>query len=95
MSSNNTYSQDTKCFLFSLNKNKRYKPNLDINIYNCSSHCIEFGYNNVFEFNVGNKFLSSTSVSFANGKIFQHQLEISDYQSSLSLSELEVFRIIE
>ena len=34
-----------KCFLFSLNKNKKYSPNLQIqnNIYNCSSHVIEFG----------------------------------------------------
>ena len=95
MSTNNTYSQDMKCFLFSLNKNKKYKPNLDINIYNCSSHCIEFGYNSIFEFSVGDKFLSTASVSFANGQIFQHQLEISDFQSSLSLSELEVFRLIE
>ena len=96
LSTNGTYSQDMKCFLFSLNKNKKYKPNLDINnILNCSSHCIEFGYNSIFEFSVGDKFLSTASVGFANGQIFQHQLEISDFQSSISLSELEVFRLIE
>ena len=96
MNINGDYSKDYKCFLFSLNKNKKYIPNLNIqnNIYNCSSHVIEFGNNNVFEFVIGNKFLSDSSVTFVNGPIFNHNYEISNNNQLLSLSELEVYRII-
>ena len=85
-----------KCFLFSLNKNKKYSPNLQIqnNIYNCSSHVIEFGNDGVYELAIGEKFLSNNTVTFSNGSIFNHKNEISDYNSAISLSELEVFKII-
>ena len=93
---NNSYSKDTKCFLFSLNKNKKYNPNLQIqsNIYNCSSCVLEFGFNNIFELTIGNQFLSSNAVSFVDGQIFNHRKEISDNLSPISLAELEVFRVI-
>ena len=91
-----SYSKDTKCFLFSLNKNKKYSPNLQVekNLYHCSSHVIEFGHGNVWEMSIGEKFLSSNSVNFKNGSVFNHRNEISDNNSKISLSELEVFRII-
>ena len=94
--SDGSYSKDMKCFLFSLNKNKKYSPNLQIqnNIYNCSSHVIEFGNGNVYELAIGEKFLSKNTVTFSNGSIFNHKNEISDYNSAISLSELEVFKII-
>ena len=94
--SNNFYSKDSKCFLYSINKNKKYNPNLNIiyNIYNCSSHVIEFGINDIFEFAAGEKFLSSNSVTFTNGEIFNHNLEICSYNTSVSLVELEVYKII-
>ena len=96
--SNDSYCYDTKCFLFSVNKNKKYNPNLQIqkNMYNCTSHLIEFGEEgkNVWEFNIGDKFLSTNSVYFQNGTIFNHQMEICDNNSYASLSELEVFRVI-
>ena len=94
--SNGSYCQDTKCFLFSVNKNKKYNPNLQIqkNMYNCTSHLIEFGDGNVWELNIGDKFLSSNSVYFQNGTIFNHQNEICDNNLNISLSELEVFRVI-
>ena len=78
-------------------KNKKYKPNLNIenNIYHCSSHIIEFGNNSVFEFYITGKFLSSATVGFKPGPIFQHNNELSDNASSITLSELEVFRLIE
>jgi len=97
ISTNGNYSKDAKCFLFSLNKNKKYKPNLNIenNIYHCSSHIIEFGNNSVFEFYMSEKFLSSATVGFKPGPIFQHNNELSDNASSITLSELEVFRLIE
>jgi len=42
INSNISYSKDSKCFLYSINKNKKYNPNLNItnNIYNCNSHVI-------------------------------------------------------
>jgi len=97
ISTNGNYSKDAKCFLFSLNKNKKYKPNLNIekNIYHCSSHIIEFGNNDVIEFYMKEKFLSSATVGFKPGPIFQHNNELSDNASSIPLSELEVFRLIE
>ena len=93
---NGGYSKDEKCFLFSVDKNKKYVPNLNIqnNIGHFSSHVIEFWDTNVYEFQVGDKFLSSNSVTFGNGAIFNHNNEISDNNSSISLSELEVFRLI-
>ena len=95
ISTNTLYSKDNKCFLFSLTKNKKYYPNLNIenNVYNCSSHIIEFGYNSIFEFNIGDKFLSNNKINFKDGPIFNHKNEISDNISSLSLSECEVFKI--
>ena len=85
-------------FFFSVNKNKKYNPNLQIqkNMYNCTSHLIEFGEEgkNVWEFNVGDKFLSINSVNFQNGAVFNHQNEISYNNINVSLSELEVFRVI-
>ena len=94
--SDGSYSKDMKCFLFSLNKNKKYSPNLQIekNLYHCSSHVIEFGDGNVWEMSIGEKFLSSNSVNFKNGSVFNHRNEISDNNSTISLSEMEVFRII-
>ena len=96
-STNGSYSQDDKCFLFSLTKNKKYYPNLNIesNVYNCSSHLIEFGSKDPFEFNIGDKFLSNNKINFKDGPIFNHKNEISDNISSLSLSECEVFKIYE
>ena len=93
--SNGTFSQDMKCFLFSLSKNKKYIPNLQNgnNIYNCSSHVIEFGNGQVYELTIGDKFLSTNSVYINNGSIFNHRNEISEVNSPMSLSELEVFRI--
>ena len=95
INSNNFYSKDSKCFLFSLSRKKKYNPNLQIanNIYNCNSHLLEFGDGNVFELCVGDKFLSTNSVTFKNGPIFNHKNEISDNNTSIILSELEVFRI--
>jgi len=97
INSNNSYSKDSKCFLYSINKNKKYNPNLNIinNIYNCESHVIEFGNNSKFEFVVGDKFLSSNSVTFTNGEIFNHNLEICNYNTPVSLVELEVYKIIQ
>ena len=94
--SDGSYSKDMKCFLFSLNKNKKYSPNLQIekNLYHCSSHVIEFGDDKVYEMSIGEKFLSSNSVNFKNGSVFNHRNEISDNNPTISLSELEVFRII-
>ena len=96
-SSDGNYSQDNKWFLFSLTKNKKYYPNLNIgnNIYNCSSHIIEFGNSSKFDFSIGDKFLSSNAVNFSDGQFFNHKNEISDNISSLSLSECEVFKIYE
>ena len=92
----NQYSKDMKCFLFSVSKNKKYSPNLgtQYNIYNCSSHVIEFGDSDVFEFSIGENFLTSNKINFKNGKIFNHQFEISNNNKTVSLSELEVFRVI-
>ena len=97
INSNGNYSKDSKCFLYSINKNKKYNPNLNIsnNIYNCSSHVIEFGNNNKFEFNIGDKFLSSNSVNFTNGEIFNHKLEICNNNTPVSLVELEVYKVIQ
>ena len=97
INSNNSYSKDSKCFLYSINKNKKYNPNLNItnNIYNCSSHLIEFGNNGKYEFNVGDKFLSSNSVTFTKGEIFNHKLEICNNNSPVSLVELEVYKVIQ
>jgi len=97
INSNNSYSKDSKCFLYSINKNKKYNPNLNItnNIYNCNSHVIEFGNNSNYEFNIGDKFLSSNSVNFTNGKIFNHNLEICNYNTPVSILELEVYKIIQ
>ena len=96
--SNCSRSQDTKCFLFSVNKNKKYNPNLQIqkNMHNCSSHLIEFGdvNKNIWEFNIGDKFLTENSVHFKNGTVLNHQNEISDNNTKVSLSELEIFRVI-
>ena len=81
-----------------MNKNKKYNPNLQIqkNMYNCPSHLIEFGDGdrNVWEFNIGDKFLSANSVYFQNGTVFNHQKEICNNNSNAILSELEVFRVI-
>ena len=97
INSNNSYSKDSKCFLYSINKNKKYNPNLNItnNIYNCGSHLIEFGNNGKYEFNVGDKFLSSNSVTFTNGEIFNHKLEMCNNNSPVSLVELEVYKVIQ
>ena len=91
-----TYSNDSKCFLFSINKNKKYIPNHNIskNIYHCNQHLIEFGDGSAWEFNIGDKFLSSNSVTFQNGSVFNHKKEICDNNSNISLSELEVFKLI-
>ena len=88
----NSYSKDSKCFLYIINRNKKYIPNLNVenNIYHCSQHLIEFGNNAIFEFVVGDKFLSSSSVSFTNNNIFNLNLEL-----SVSLEELEVFKVIQ
>ena len=93
---NGSYSKDSKCFLYSLNKNKKYLPNLNIpnNIYNCNSHTIEFGYNGNYEFCVGDKFLSSNSVTFTNNNIFNHNLALCN-TSKVSLNELEVFKVVQ
>ena len=71
-------------------------PNLNIpnNIYNCNSHTIEFGYNGNYEFCVGDKFLSSNSVTFTNNNIFNHNLELCN-TSNVSLNELEVFKVVQ
>ena len=92
----NQYSKDIKCFLFSVSRKKKYSPNLgtQYNIYNCSDHVIEFGDSGVYELAVGEKFLINDSVSFSNGKIFNHQNEINNNNITVSLSELEVFRVI-
>ena len=93
---NNSYSKDMKCFLFSINKNKKYtpNPNIDKNIYHCSSHLIEFGNGQVWEFNIGDNFLKSNSVHFQNGSVFNHKNEICENNGDISLSELEVFKLI-
>ena len=92
-----SYSKDSKCFLYSINKNKKYNPNLNIsnNIYHCSSHLIEFGNNGNYEFSVGENFLSSSSVSLTNNSIFSHNLELCNKASSVSLEELEIFKVIQ
>ena len=92
----NTYIKDSKCFLFSVNRNKKYYPNLNINnnIYQCSSHVIEFGNNSVWEFNIGDKFLTSNTVFFGKGNIFNHNLEICNNSANVYLSELEVFKVV-
>ena len=91
---NSAYSKDSNCFLYSLNRNKKYLPNLNIpnNIYHCNSHLIELGANAKWEFVVGDKFLSTNSVTFTNNSIFNHNLELCN-TSPVSLDELEVFRI--
>ena len=93
---NNSYSKDMKCFLFSINKNKKYtpNPNIDKNIYHCSTHLIEFGNGQVWEFNIGDNFLKSNSVHFQNGSVFNHKNEICENNGDISLSELEVFKLI-
>lgn len=92
---NNSYSKDSKCFLYSINKKKKYLPNLNVqnNIYHCSSHIIEFGDSNKFEFVVGEKFLSKNSITFSNNNIFNHNCELCN-NSAVSLVELEVFQVI-
>ena len=87
--------KDLKCFLYSINKNKKYLPNLSIqyNMYHCSSHLVELG-NSTWEFSVGDKFLSSNSVTFNKGNVFNHNLELSN-NSPISLSELEVYKVIQ
>ena len=91
-----TTIKDSKCFLFSINKNKKYLPNLNLNYTtnNCSSHLVELG-GGTWEFVVGNKFLSSNSVTFEKGNLFNHNLELSNNSSSISLQELEVYKIIQ
>ena len=91
-----SYSKDSKCFLYSLNKNKKYLPNLSIinNIYHCSSHIIEFGCNSKYEFNIGDKFLTSDATTITNGTIFNHNQELFN-NSSTVLTELEVFKVIQ
>ena len=95
INSNGNYSKDIKCFLFSVNKNRKYIPNPNMNkiLCHCSSHLIEFGDGSVYEFAVGDKFLSSNSVTFNNGSIFNHKNEICDNNDAVSLSELEVFKL--
>ena len=91
-----TYSKDTKCFLFSLNNNKKYTPNLNVvqNIYHCSSHLVEFGYNGTYDFSVGDKFLTSKNVQTSKGTVFGGDLRFFD-NSPVSLTELEAFKVIQ
>ena len=58
INSNSNYFKDSKYFQYSINKNKKYNPNLNItnNIYSYCSHLIEFGNNIKYEFNIVNKF---------------------------------------
>ena len=95
INTNCTYSKDSKCFLYSINKNKKYLPNLNVqnNLYHCSSHLIEFGCNGNWEFVVGEKFLSTKSITLANNNVFNHKLELCN-SSPVSLIELEVFKVI-
>ena len=97
INTSNSYTKDSKLFLYSINKNKKYLPDLSVpnNIYNCSSHIVEFGNNNIYEFVIGEKFLSSSNITFKNGNIFNHNLEISNNLSSISLKELECFKVIQ
>ena len=93
--SNDMYSKDLKCFLFSLNKNKKYSPNPKVEniLFHNSSHVIEFGCNNNFEFCIGNQFLSINSVYFSDGPIFNHKNELSGNKKALSLLDLEIFKL--
>ena len=95
INSSNIHSKDPKCFLYSINKNKKYLPNLNLqnNIGHCSNHVLEFE-DKKREFSIGDKFLSSNSVYFQNGNIFNHNLEICN-EAKVTLKELEVFKIIQ
>ena len=95
ITSSRSQSKDSKCFLYSINKNKKYLPNLNLstNMNNCSSHLVEFG-NGSWEFAVGDKFLSNNSVTFINGHLFNHNLEISN-NKEISLLELEVYKVLQ
>ena len=96
ITSSGSKSKDLKCFLYSINNNKKYLPNLNIeyNLNHWSSHLVELGCS-VWEFAVADKFLSSTSVTFKKGNVFNHNLELCNNKTSISLSELEVYKVIQ
>ena len=82
-SGNNNYLKDKKCFLFSVNKNKKYYPNLNYdNIYQCGSCILELGNNSGNEFSLHEKFLSTGNISFSNGNVFNHNLELCNNSSN-------------